>query len=85
MAWKRWERSLVPKDIKSDIKLALQSEPWIPAGLVDVQVLKGVAILHGTYDTPDELKAIRVLVENVPGVREIDDRRVRLDMMFAMV
>lgn len=71
--------------IRDGIMLALKRQSWIPAGVLDVQVREGKVIISGTYDNLEEKKAVEVLIENVPGVEAIEDRRVLLGMMFATV
>lgn len=64
-------------DTRAAIMLALRKEPWMRAGVSDVQVTEGKVFIYGTYDNPDEQKAVQVLVENIPSVESIEDRRAR--------
>ena len=60
--------------IQADIEAALEREVWAPVSTVRVGVDKGVVTLQGTI--PDEAMrpGLHVLVENVPGVRQVHDQ-----------
>lgn len=61
-------------DIQAAIEAELANQPWAPIASVRVVVEEGVATLEGAI--PDEsLRAgLRVLAENVPGVKAVHDR-----------
>lgn len=61
-------------EIKADVEAALQREVWAPVATVSVAVEGGIVTLQGVI--PDETlrTGLHVLVENVPGVRQVDDR-----------
>jgi CBS domain-containing protein len=50
---------------------------WLERGLVEVTVKAGVVTLSGMHFGDGEHQALRVLVENTPGVTGIDDRLTR--------
>jgi CBS domain-containing protein len=67
----------------ADIRLAIIAEmeknAWAPTATVDVSVSEAVVTLSGTiFDTRDRA-ALKVLAENVPGVREVRDSLVWLE------
>ena len=59
--------------IQADIEAALEREIWAPVASVRVAVDKGVVTLQGSI--PDETirPGLRVLAENVAGVRKVHD------------
>ena len=58
------------------------SSDWTFTTGLDAGVTDGVVTLSGTYQSDDERSASRVLVENIPGVRGLDDRRVPIDLAY---
>ena len=60
-------------EIKADVEAALQREVWAPVATVSVAVEGGIVTLQGVI--PDETlrTGLHVLVENVPGVRQVQD------------
>ena len=77
MASIRKKRSIAtaPEDlaIREDVLARLSNEPWVKLGSVNVIVHEGVVELWGIVDTAAERKAIRVVAEATPGVREVID------------
>lgn len=55
--------------------------PASSAGRTNVIVADGVVHLWGTLESEDERRAARVVAENIPGVRGIEDHRFRLDSL----
>ena len=53
---------------------AIQSQPWINTLYMSFTVNDGVVELTGYANSADQKKALRVLVESVPGVKEVIDR-----------
>jgi hypothetical protein len=49
---------------------------WAPRASVDVTVKEGVVQLHGTIFDERERDALRVVAENVLGVRRVEDHVV---------
>jgi CBS domain-containing protein len=49
----------------------LRNQPW--AHLIDVQVEDGVVHLHGTFQSEDERRALRIAAENLLGVKRVED------------
>lgn len=52
----------------------LDRQRWAPRSSIDVTVKDGIAQLQGLITDARERDALRVLVENVPGVRGVVDR-----------
>ena len=68
--------------IREDVLARLRNEPWAKLWSVNVIVHEGVVELWGIVDTAAEKRAIRVVAEATPGVREVidhDDLIVLLD------
>jgi osmotically-inducible protein OsmY len=64
-----------PEDsvIRADVLARLRNEPWAKLWSVNVIVHEGVVELWGIVDTAAEKRAIRVVAEATPGVREVID------------
>jgi CBS domain-containing protein len=52
----------------------VKAQSWLRSGYVSVSVRDGVVELWGAVDTEDQRRALRVLVEGVPGVARVEDR-----------
>jgi CBS domain-containing protein len=59
--------------IRDRILAEIGKQPWGPRASVDVRVENGAVELHGTVTDDRERPALRVLAENVPGVKEVRD------------
>jgi CBS domain-containing protein len=60
-------------EIRDCILAEIARQPWGPRASVDVRVENGVVELHGAVTDGRERPALRVLAENVRGVREVRD------------
>ena len=63
-------------DIRKSILAELQSQKWAPVALVDVNVNKGIVDLWGTILDERDRAALKVLCENVSGVKAVQDHLV---------
>lgn len=61
------------RSIRARIMEVLNHERWVSFGSLNVIVTDGVVELWGWVDSESERKALRVAVENVPGVRKLED------------
>jgi CBS-domain-containing membrane protein len=59
--------------IRRTIVTEMKKQPWCPVQSLNIRVRKGFVDLNGTIFDERERHALRVLVENVPGVRGIHD------------
>jgi len=59
--------------LREEIESRLKSEPWVRPFLVNVTVTDGEVDLWGLVDSLVEKRALRVAVENVPGVKAVND------------
>jgi CBS domain-containing protein len=60
-------------ELREKIASRLKSEPWVRPLLANVTVTDGAVDLWGLVDSAAEKKALRVAVENTPGVKAIND------------
>ncbi|HEX9836667.1 MAG TPA: CBS domain-containing protein [Alphaproteobacteria bacterium] len=72
------EPSAAPSDetMRQRILAELEREHWSGIGTTNVTVAKGVVEFWGLVDSNDIKEATRVAAENVPGVKQVIDRRV---------
>ena len=68
-------------DIRSRIMTEMDTQKWAPVALVEVTVNKGVVDLWGTILDERDRKALKVLAENVPGVKAVNDHMVWIEPM----
>jgi CBS domain-containing protein len=66
-------------DIHKRLMDVLQQQPWAPVGMIDVAVSEGVVTLKGALFDERQRQALHVAAENIPGVKDIDDRLVWVD------
>ena len=59
------------RTIREQLSEHLREQPW--AHLLDINVENGVVHLHGTVESDDERRALRVAAENIPGVERVED------------
>jgi CBS-domain-containing membrane protein len=68
-------------DIRQRIVAEMDKQKWAPVALVDVTVNRGVVDLWGTILDEREREALKVLAQNVPGVKEVLDHMVWVEPM----
>lgn len=66
-------------EIEAQAKVALDESPWLSNSSVGIHVQGGVATLEGVIHDERMRDAIRVAVENVPGVTVIQDKIVYVE------
>jgi len=64
-------------EIREQIVAEIDQQSWGPRVSTDVVVTNGVVVLKGAITDERERAALRVVAENVPGVKDVYDRRVR--------
>jgi len=67
------------RSIRTAIMDALDKKPWAPRTTLNITVNKGVADLWGSITNENERAAIRVAVENTPGVTVVHDHLVYIE------
>ena len=60
-------------EIKERIQAELHAQQWAPVASINILVKDGVVNLHGVLTDERERDAIRVIAENVGGVRQVHD------------
>jgi CBS domain-containing protein len=68
--------SLDDAGIRSRLLGQLLAEQWTTPSLMNVIVHDGTVELWGIVDSRDEKKAIRILAEGTPGVRDVNDNLI---------
>jgi CBS domain-containing protein len=63
----------------------LAKQSWAPLALVDVIVKNGVVHLWGTLTEERQRQGIRVVAENTPGVKRVEDHLVWIEPMSGIV
>jgi CBS domain-containing protein len=78
--------SPLPSDraIRGKILAAVDKEPWGPRRTISVVVREGMVELYGSIFDEREREALRVLVENIPGVKGIQDHLVWIEPVSGM-
>jgi CBS domain-containing protein len=59
--------------IREKFLAEMKMQPWAPVTVVDVAVRNGVVQLSGTITDERQRQALRVLAENTPGVKTVED------------
>jgi CBS domain-containing protein len=67
------------RTIRTSILNALEAQAWAPMTTLNVTVADGVVDLWGTITNEEERHAIRVVVENTPGVKAVHDHLVYIE------
>jgi len=65
--------------IHQQILAEFKKEAWVPKAAIAMSVSDGVVELRGTVGDERQRQALRVLIGNVPGVKEVRDALVRVD------
>ncbi len=65
--------------ITDHIKTELAHQRWAPQSGIRVHVVDAVVELDGVIFSDDERRAVRVIAENAPGVKEVNDHLVYVD------
>jgi CBS domain-containing protein len=71
--------------IRRQLLAELERQPWWQSGSSNVIVTDGVVHYWGLLGSDEEQAAARVAAENVPGVREVEDHRMRYADLPSMV
>jgi len=65
--------------IRNTLLDALEKEAWTPLATLNVTVSNGVADVWGTISDEQERRAIIVVAENTPGVKNVNDHLVYVE------
>lgn len=72
-------------DIREAVVKQMDETSWAPSALVDVQVENGVVTLSGTIMDERDRIALKVMAENVPGVKSVRDTLIWVDPYSGVV
>jgi predicted transcriptional regulator len=61
------------RTIREEVLELVRREAWITHGSLNVMVADGVVELWGWVDSEDERKALMIAVQEIPGVRAVND------------
>jgi CBS domain-containing protein len=65
--------------IREQLVAELKKQPWAPVSRIDVTVRNGVVQLSGTITDERQRQALRVVAENISGVKKVEDYIVWID------
>ena len=65
--------------IRAAILAALEHQPWAPTTTLNVTVAHGVVDLWGAIGNEQERHGVRVIAENAPGVKAVNDHMVYVE------
>ena len=71
--------------IRQHLLAELAKQSWAPVALVDVIVKNGVVHLWGTLTEERQRQGIRVVAENTPGVKRVEDHLVWIEPVSGIV
>lgn len=60
--------------LQKEVTDRIKNEPWLKSALINVLVNDGTVQLYGVAESNDQRRALKVLVEGVPGVNRVDDK-----------
>jgi CBS domain-containing protein len=72
-------------DIREQIVAELAKAAWVPRDGLSISVKDGVVDLNGVILDEKEREALRVVAENVPGVRSVEDHLVWIEPVSGTV
>jgi len=71
--------------IRSRLMSELKKQAWAPVALINVIVRNGIVHLWGTLTDERQRKGVRVVAENIPGVKRVEDHLVWIEPLSGMV
>jgi CBS-domain-containing membrane protein len=71
--------SVGDNSIREQIFAELKRQTWTPVARIDVTVRNGVVQLSGSLTDERQRQALRILAENIPGVRKVQDHLVWIE------
>jgi CBS domain-containing protein len=77
--------SATDASILQQIERELAAQPWNPRHSISVAVKDGVVALSGTVSGFEQREALQVLIEDIPGVRQIRDQLLVVDPYLGTV
>jgi CBS-domain-containing membrane protein len=71
--------------IRNQILKELDKQVWAPVALIDVVVRDGVVELWGTITEEKQGDGLRVVAENIPGVKKVVNHLTWIEPMSGMI
>jgi CBS domain-containing protein len=71
--------------IRESLVAELEKQPWAPGASIDIAVSNGIVTLSGAILDGRQRDALRVAAENIPGVKNVEDRLVWIEPMSGTV
>lgn len=71
--------------IRAALMAELKKQSWAPTATIEIDVTGGVVKLSGVILDDRERHALRVAAENIPGVKQVEDRLVWLEPMSGTI
>lgn len=78
-------RTTSDDSIRRELLAELERQPWWRSSASSLTVTDGIVHYWGLLDDGDQTEAARVAAENVPGVRKVEDHRMRIADLPSMV
>lgn len=72
-------------ELRGRVLAAIEQQPWAMRASIDAVVRDGVVDLHGVILDERERQALRVVAENVPGVKAVRDHLAWVEPVSGMV
>jgi CBS domain-containing protein len=79
------EPSVSDAAIRERILAELKAQPWAPLATLGVDVQNGVVTYKGSITAYGTRDALRVVAENIPGVKEVHDKLVWIEPLSGTV
>ena len=70
--------------LRQTVLTEIGRQPWMPVANIDITVHGGTVELVGALREERQRQAIHVLVENIPGVRGVNDHLIVMDMPIGL-
>jgi predicted transcriptional regulator len=71
--------------IRHQLLAELAKQSWAPIALIDVIVRNGVVHLWGTLTEERQRQGVRVVAENIPGVKRVEDHLIWIEPVSGIV
>jgi CBS-domain-containing membrane protein len=70
--------------VRQKLVAELEKQTWTPVAMIDVIVRQGVVHLWGSITDERQRRGIRVIAENTPGAKSVEDHLVWIDTVSGM-
>lgn len=73
------------REIRDRVLREVERQPWAPRARIDAKVEDGVVELEGVITDGREGEALRVLAENIPGVKGVRDDLIWIEPVMGVI